>query len=170
VLEKFQLNLVRIGCVTASRRRQSWSTKKAPLRKKSKLGACTAPRESKARVFWYHLHEALSKYKDAQKKGVIFVINPTGAKFSHFDRKLAAMQSDVIKGCWPIRLSCIHICRPPAFVSVILPIIKLFMGPVLRKRFRFHTGSPSKVAESLESAGVPRSVFPSDLGGDFKIS
>jgi CRAL/TRIO domain len=134
-----------------------------------RLSACTAPCESKARAFWYHIHEALTKYEDAQKKGVIFVIDASRAKFSDFDRKLSAIQSDTIKGCWPIRLSCVHICRPPAFVAFLLPIIKILMGPVLRKRFRFHAGSVSKVAESLEADGIPKKLFPSDIGGDFKI-
>jgi CRAL/TRIO domain len=135
----------------------------------AKLGACTEPRESKARVFWYLIHEALTKYEDAQKRGVLFVTSPRGAKFRHFDSKMTGMLTDSIKGCWPVRLSCIHVCRPPAFVSILLPIVKLMMGPALRKRFRFHTGSPDKIAESLESVGIPRSAFPPDLGGDFKI-
>jgi CRAL/TRIO domain len=134
----------------------------------SKLGPCTATRESKGRVLWYLIHKALASNEVAQKRGVVFVMNPVGAKLSHFDRRLETILTDSIKGCLPIRLSCIHICRPPKFIAVILPIVKVMMGPVLRKRIRFHTGSSTQVAESLESFGIPKSAFPSDLGGDFR--
>jgi CRAL/TRIO domain len=136
----------------------------------AKMATCTASRESKVRAVWYVIHSVLLENETSQKKGIVFISSPRDAQLKSFDRIQMKMMMESLRGCLPVRLSAIHICRPPAFISIILPIVKLLMGPVLRERIRFHTGSPTKVTTSLESCGVTKSSIPEHLGGEFKIS
>lgn len=69
-----------------------------------------------------------------------------------------------------VRLSGIHVCHPPAFLRIVLPILQLFLGPRLRKRIRFHTGSEESVLSSLSKYGLTKDILPSELGGDVVLN
>jgi CRAL/TRIO domain len=135
----------------------------------AKMAACAASRESKVRAVWYVIHSVLAENETSQKKGIVFISSPRDVQLHNFDRIQMKMMMESLHGCLPVRLSAIRICRPPAFISIILPIVKLLMGPVLRERIRFHKGSPIKVMTSLESCGLSKSAIPEHLGGEFKI-
>ena len=121
-------------------------------------------RESMCRSLWYMLHAVLED-EETQKKGVIFTVYPHRAKLSQFDRALARMNMESIKGCIPVRMTGIHICHPPSFFQIIFPIFKIFMGERLRKRVRVHGGSESHVLDRLTGFGLTKDKLPSDLGG-----
>eukprot|EP00525_Craspedostauros_australis_P002245 CAMPEP_0198130754 /NCGR_PEP_ID=MMETSP1442-20131203/54634_1 /TAXON_ID= /ORGANISM="Craspedostauros australis, Strain CCMP3328" /LENGTH=143 /DNA_ID=CAMNT_0043791433 /DNA_START=112 /DNA_END=541 /DNA_ORIENTATION=+ len=57
------------------------------------MDACTNPRESKLRAFWYLIHAALEDV-ETQKRGVVILADPRNSKFSLFDRKLTEMMSE----------------------------------------------------------------------------
>jgi hypothetical protein len=123
------------------------------------------PRESMCRVVWYICHAALED-EMTQKRGVVNIAYPHHAKFSQIDRSLTKMNIESVKGCIPVRQSGIHICHPPSFVSLLLPILKVFMGERLRKRLQMHSGSTEKVLKHIAVYGLPKESMPTDLGGD----
>jgi len=125
-------------------------------------------RATLVRAIWYVVHAALAdSSNNGHKKGVLFMGIGRNLKFNQFDRQQVKMNADSIKGCLPIRVSAFYFCHPPAFFHVIFPVVKLFIGPLLRKRIRVQAGSDSKVLESLESSGIPRESVPVELGGDY---
>lgn len=65
-----------------------------------------------------------------------------------------------------VRLSGAHVCQPPGFFRLLIPLVKLVMGERLRKRIRFHTGSHEDVQKSLEPYGLTKDILPTELGGD----
>jgi len=122
-------------------------------------------RTSMVRAFWYHIHVVLGS-EDTQKQGVVVVAYPKNVKFSQFDRQLARMNIESIKGYLPIRVSAFHICRPPAFFRIIFSVVKIFMGEKLRKRVKIHTGSDDEVLAKLENKyGISRQNLPTDMNG-----
>jgi hypothetical protein len=131
----------------------------------SKQDKSKYPRESMCRAMWYILHAALED-EVTQQRGVINVAYPHHAKLSQLDRPLTKMNMESMKGCIPVRQSGVHICYPPSFVSLILPILKAFMGERLRKRIQLHSGSTKKVMQHIAAYGLPKESMPTDLGGE----
>lgn len=125
-------------------------------------------RESLLRCFWYSFHVALER-ESAQQRGIILCVYPRNAKHSQFDKGLAKMISDSMKGCLPMRMGSFQVCHPPTFFVIIFPIIKLFLGAYLRNRIRINSGSEDKVLEKLASCGIPSSSVPRQLGGEVVV-
>jgi hypothetical protein len=121
-------------------------------------------RDSMVRAVWYMIHSALEEVS-AQQYGVVFLGYPHNSKFAQFDRVLVKTIIASIQGCLPIRLAGFHLCRPPSFIAIILPIVKLFMIDRLKKRISIHGGSVENVLASLELYGIDRMRVPEDLGG-----
>jgi hypothetical protein len=121
-------------------------------------------RDSMVRALWYVMHSALEE-ESAQKYGLVILGYPHNAKISQFDRALAKALITSFQGCLPIRLASFHLCRPPAFVALILPIIKLFMHERLKKRILVHRGSKENLLASLDLYGIDKLRLPEDLGG-----
>jgi hypothetical protein len=71
-----------------------------------------------------------------------------------------------MKGCIPVRLSAFHMCHPPAFFSMVPPVLKMFMGERLRKHIQLHSGNKEQVLKCTSKFGLPRDAIPSELGGD----
>lgn len=134
----------------------------------SKVDHSKYTRESMVRSVWYMIHAALEK-ESTQRFGIVAISFPKNAKFSQFDRHLDAMITDSLKGYLPLRLSAIHICHPPAFLLIIFPIIKIFLGERLRKRVRVHGGSVEHVLDRLATFGLTKDKLPSDIGGDIVL-
>lgn len=121
------------------------------------------------RAVWYMLHAALESV-ETQKHGIIFIGYPGKARLSQFDRALVKQILPAIQGIIPARLSAFHICKPPAFIKIILPIVKLFMSERTKKRLRIHFGSKGDICEKLESLGMTKACIPKTLGGDATIN
>lgn len=79
--------------------------------------------KSMCRSLWYLLHTCLQN-TDTQKKGVIVCIFPRNVRLGQLDRKLMKLNSDSLKACIPVRVSCLHICHPPKIFQMIFPIVK----------------------------------------------
>jgi hypothetical protein len=127
-------------------------------------------RESMVRAVWYCLHVALQQDAAAQKHGIVILSYGSKAKFAQFDRGLMSQVMSAIRGCLPVRLAGIHICHPPKFIEVILPVVKLMMGDRLRKRVRIHTGSTMEVLQKLaDPFQLQPHMLPTELGGDIPI-
>jgi hypothetical protein len=122
-------------------------------------------RESMCRAVWYICHAALED-EMTQKRGIVNIAYAHHAKLSQIDRPLTKMNIESVKGCIPMRQSGIHICHPPSFISLLLPILKVFMGERLRKRLQMHSGSTEKVLKHIAAYGLPKESMPTDLGGD----
>lgn len=120
------------------------------------------------RAAWYMIHAALAS-EDAQKHGIIFIAHPAGAKFAQFDRGLIKQILPSIQGALPVRLSAFHICQPPSFIKIILPIAKLFMSERTKKRLCIHFGSTEYVCKKLEGFGMTKANIPKNLGGEADI-
>jgi hypothetical protein len=131
----------------------------------SKQDKSKYPRESMCRAMWYFVHAALED-EMTQKRGIVNIVFPHHAKLSQIDRPLLKMNVESLKGCIPVRLTGVHICHPPSFVSLILPILKVFMGDRLRKRIQLHSGSTEKVLKHIAAFGLPKESMPTVLGGD----
>jgi hypothetical protein len=136
----------------------------------SKQDRTKYPRESLCRAFWYVLHAALTDNVESQRKGVVVIGYPHRARLAQFDRKLMRMNGESIRQCIPIRLSAFHLCHPPAFFSIVFPLVKLVFGDQLRRRILLHSGSTEHVLRSLaDPYGLTRDVIPTDLGGDVAL-
>jgi hypothetical protein len=125
-------------------------------------------RESMTRSCWYMIHAALED-ETTQKRGIIFMIYPHNSKLGQFDRAQSKMNAESIQGCLPVRVSGFHICYPPTFFAIVIPIFKIFLGNRLRKRIRVHSGSEQNVLKALEQFGLTKDVLPSDLGGNIVL-
>jgi hypothetical protein len=68
-----------------------------------------------------------------------------------------------------VRMSAFNIWHPPAFVKLIFPIVKLFLGERLRKRIRVHSGDKEHVRANLTKLGLAKDILPSDLGGEIVL-
>ena len=134
----------------------------------SKLKKELYTRDSMVRAFWYTVHAALED-EMTQKRGIILLLYPHRAHVSQFDRKLVSMNAASIKGCLPVRVGAFHICHPPAFFTVVFPVLNFFLGKRLRARIKVHTGSETHILETLARYGISKESVPSDLGGDVKL-
>lgn len=123
-------------------------------------------RESMARSMWYAVHAALED-ETTQKKGIVIIVYKKYAKFANFDRFLLKINCDSTFSL-PMRISAIHICHPPSFWQIVLPIYTLLLGET-RKLFRTHKGSDEDVLEQLAKVGLPKDSLPSELGGDILL-
>ncbi|GAX15356.1 hypothetical protein FisN_8Lh354 [Fistulifera solaris] len=117
---------------------------------------------------WYVVHAALEN-KNSQKYGVIVIGDPSRASFLQFDQKLSKIMLPCMQGAIPVQLSAYHVCKPPAFAALVLPILKLFMSERVKKRVAFHTGSNTDVLKSLRKYDIDKSCIPVELGGDVCI-
>ncbi len=125
--------------------------------------------ESMVRAFWYVLHAATDDV-DAQQHGIIVIVDPQRAYMSQFDSTIGTLFMNSMSGVLPLRLSGIHICYPPYFVSLVLPIVKMFMPERMQKRIRFHSGSKEEVIRTLERKfGLMPSMLPKEIGGDMTL-
>lgn len=125
--------------------------------------------ESMVRAFWYVLHAATEDL-EAQQHGVIVIVDPQRAYFSQFDSTIGKLFMNSMSGVLPLRLSGIHICYPPYFVSMVLPIVKMFMPERMQKRIRFHTGSQEDVIRTLnDQFGLAPSMLPKEIGGAMDV-
>jgi hypothetical protein len=131
----------------------------------AKMDKTKYPRKSMCRALWYVAHAALEDER-TQRRGVVICVYPVGAKISQMDRALIQMHVDSIKSCLPLRLSGIHLCHPPIFLQLVLPVFQWFMGPRMRHRLRVHAGSKEKVLQRLERFGLLKESIPVELGGD----
>ncbi len=128
------------------------------------------------RALWYVLHHILqgegkgntanAKAETAQRKGAVVIMYPKHVSFGQFNRKLAKLNAESIKGCIPIRLSALHICHPPKVFDLIFPIIKVLMGAKLRKKVQLNSGTEESVLDKFENVyKIPKEDLPTDLGG-----
>jgi hypothetical protein len=125
-------------------------------------------RESMCRVFWYFLQTALEDL-ETQKKGIIILAYAHETTFWQLDRQLLTLIAQSLRGCLPVRLSCIHICEPPSFFSIIFPIVKFFITGRLQQRIRVHSGGDWQVQQELLKCGLDKSVLPTQIGGDVTL-
>jgi hypothetical protein len=126
--------------------------------------------ESIIRATWYVANEVL-KDETAQRKGVVVVIFPKNVKFGQFNRKLAQMLAESIKGCLPIRLSAMHFCHLPKIFDLIFPIVKVLMGPNLRKKVKVNSGSEAMVLEKFQNQfGIESEKLPTEIGGSLVLN
>ena len=126
-------------------------------------------RKSMARAVWYMVHAALVDNPEAQKHGLVFVGYGRDAKFSQFDRELGKLNMTSLQGAIPLRLSAMHLCRPPSFFKIIFAFMKLFMKERVKKRMLVHFGSTEQVLEKLAAYGLTKDVLPTELGGTVKL-
>lgn len=152
--------------------------------------------KSMCRSLWYLLHTCLQN-TDTQKKGVIVCIFPRNVRLGQLDRKLMKLNSDSLKACIPVRVSCLHICHPPKIFQMIFPIVKckrrfllsssiaclkfcfflifssasfvVFLGERLQKRVKIHSGSEEQVLTELEKYGLTKDMVASPIGGNAEV-
>eukprot|EP00934_Nitzschia_sp_Nitz4_P006070 Nitzschia sp. Nitz4//scaffold47_size129522//91421//92442//NITZ4_003562-RA/size129522-processed-gene-0.49-mRNA-1//-1//CDS//3329552833//6060//frame0 len=121
--------------------------------------------ESMVRAFWYVLHAAVEPVT-AQQHGIIVLVDPQRAGFTQFDSTIGKLFMSSMSGVLPLRLSGIHICFPPYFVNLVLPVAKLFMTERMQKRILFHSESVQEVSERFAKVyGLTAEVLPVEIGG-----
>lgn len=125
--------------------------------------------ESMVRAFWYVLHAALEP-TSAQQHGILVMVDPQRASITQFDSTIGKLFGGAMSGVLPLRLSGIHICYPPYFVSMVLPIVKMFMPSRMQKRIRFHSGSKDEVVQVLDQEfGLTPTMLPTEIGGSLEL-
>lgn len=134
----------------------------------SKQDSTKYSHKSMTRAFWYYAHAALED-EMTQRYGLVLLVLNRHSKLKQFDRGLSQMIISSIKGKLPLRLSGIHFCHPPMFMSIIFPIVKLFLGERLRKRIHVHSGSDEQVLHSLEKFGLNVFDLPTELSGQVSL-
>lgn len=118
------------------------------------------------RACWHVLHAAL-ECEQTQKRGVVILFDLGGFSPSKFDRKLTQMIMKSIQGCMPIRISCIHICYPPAFIKFVVPFLMAFMHDKVKQRLKFHFAkNHEKLQGELSQYHLDATIMPASLGGD----
>jgi hypothetical protein len=101
---------------------------------------------------------------------VILLGDPGRATYSQFDRTITKGLLTALKGALPIRLSAFLIIHPPSFVSIVLPIVKLFMNERMRKRIQFFKGKDETILSQLQMKyGLTKDMLPTQIGGNVKI-
>jgi len=120
---------------------------------------------SQARAAAYMAMAALED-EETQRKGLVVIFWPAKERWDQPNREFITLMGKTVKGALPIRLSGAHICQPPAFIRLVLPLVKMAMGERLRKRILFHTGSCEDVQKTLEPYGLTKDILPTELGGD----
>lgn len=121
------------------------------------------------KAVFYHLHVVVSN-PSAQKRGAVLFIRTVD---SYFDGrpKLWKKSSIFGKGAFPSRFSAFHFVKPPAFIKVIVKVMKLLVGPKLRNRIYEHSGSMDEILESLSRYGLgSKETLPAVFGGDLSFS
>ncbi len=121
------------------------------------------------RAMWYYIHSFLGD-ETAHRKGVVMLIYPKHISMGTMNRSLAKMHAESIKGCIPIRISAIHICHPPKVLDLVFPIVKVLMGPRLRKKIRLNSGSDESVLKKFDTKfGISSNKVPTELGGSLVL-
>ena len=123
---------------------------------------------SMVRAIWYTFHTALTEMESAQKHGIVLCFDPSKASMTQFDRKVAQHLAESIQGTIPVRLAAVHICKPPSFVAILLPIMKMFLNERMRKRIKIHPGDDQKVIASIAKYGLSKDSLPTTLGGNIR--
>ena len=118
--------------------------------------------ESMIRAFWYVLHSALER-TTAQQHGILVLVDPQRASITQFDSSIGKLFGGAMSGVLPLRLSGIHILYPPYFVSMVLPIVKMFMPERMQKRIRFH--SKNVIPTLTQDFGLTPDILPKEIGG-----
>jgi hypothetical protein len=118
---------------------------------------------SLVRACWYILHVALED-DDVQKKGVVF-LTKTVKRLLQWNVLASKGMADSARGAIPIRFAGLHVCRPRAFIHVLVKITKTLLGSKLRKRIYVHAGSEDKVLGKLAEYGLGKDKVPDIWGG-----
>lgn len=121
--------------------------------------------ESTLRYVMYMAHKALEDIT-TQQKGILFVVFPKNCTLRRFDRRMEGMMIETMNGCFPMRVSAVHVCQPPALTQMIWPIFKIMLSKRMAKRIRFYFGSSNKVLKNLAECGLMKDVLPSEIGGN----
>lgn len=134
----------------------------------SKLDPKAYEAKSMCRTLWYVVHTVLEN-EETQKKGLVFMLWPHHVKLSQLDKKLLKLNSVSMRSCIPVRISAIHLCHPPKIFAIVFPIIKVFMGDIVKKRFRVHSGTQEAVLKDLEETSLTTDMIAVQLGGKVEV-
>lgn len=121
--------------------------------------------ESTLQCGLYMAHKVMEDITTQQKSVVFLVLTQNCTTLWNADRRVESMTVESMIGVFPIRVSAVHICQPPAIFRVFWPIFKVLLGPSIFKRVRIHLGTTTKVLASLGECGLTPDVLPSELGG-----
>lgn len=121
--------------------------------------------KSQARAAAYMAMAALED-EETQQRGLVVVFWPARERWDQPNPEFIKLMGASLKGALPVRLSGAHVCQPPGFFRMLIPLVKLAMGERLRQRIRFHTGSCRDVQKTLEPYGLTRDILPTELGGN----
>lgn len=127
--------------------------------------------ENMIHMVWYKLHTILEESEYTQKRGIILMAYPHHAELANLDRTLLKQVFSSLQACIPIRLSVLHICRPPSIFKIVWPIASVFMSKRTKQRLKIHTGSQEDVLKVLVSKfQLDPKFIPVDLGGKYIVN
>mmetsp|Transcript_11167 Transcript_11167/g.18956 ORF Transcript_11167/g.18956 Transcript_11167/m.18956 type:complete len:344 (-) Transcript_11167:133-1164(-) len=128
------------------------------------------------RALFFAMHKIAMSSKTAQLDGMVIVCNCKNYDIRTFDRKWAKVNMAFIVDGAPCKISADHIIAADGptlqniFISIIMPMLMVFLGKHLRQRILFHTGQDSENVKVLnESYGIPSLCIPTGLGGDWTL-
>lgn len=119
------------------------------------------------KTLWFVTHVALENTETA-KRGFITISHPQRTKLERMRLacKFLPAVMDSVSSALPMRLSAYHVCHPPTFFRVILPLVRLIIGERMAKRVLAHPGTSDEVLGKLLSYGFSMENIPESLGGD----
>jgi len=128
-------------------------------------------RRSVNRATWYVVHAILENDIEAQRRGIVLLTYPFRAAASQFDARSICDDIDSLRGCIPVRVCAVHVCHPPLFAHVALPVVRLLIGPKMGRRLHVHCGRKEEViAKLIGGHGIPRRSVPCDMGGQLVLN
>jgi len=122
-------------------------------------------RESMCRVIFYMLDTAFRGCESVERHGIVVMVDLSRARLSNWDRKFAAAVLGCLGGIVPGRIAAFNIIRAPGFTTAFLPIVKMFMSEIMRKRIHSYGGSNKSIVRRLEKFGLSRDSLPLEVGG-----
>ena len=102
-----------------------------------------------------------------QYKGFVAVVLMRISHLGQIDRRLQIQSFQSLNTALPVKFRSVHLCHPPAFFSVIWPVLSFCMGTELRQRTFMRKGSDQQVMTELETCGIPREQVPRNMGGEY---
>mmetsp|Transcript_21614 Transcript_21614/g.36804 ORF Transcript_21614/g.36804 Transcript_21614/m.36804 type:complete len:159 (-) Transcript_21614:5-481(-) len=120
------------------------------------------------RFLWYTIHVALETEK-YQRRGFVAVPLMRISQLGQLDRRLQVDAFKSLNTALPVRFNAVHICHPPAFFSVVWPVLSFVMGKDIRQRTFIRKGTDDHVLKELLECGIQPETLPRSMGGQWTL-
>ncbi|CAJ1937025.1 unnamed protein product [Cylindrotheca closterium] len=124
--------------------------------------------DNQVRALWYILSKIVAD-KSTRKKGLVFLYYVSSALSNdngHIDMYLKASS---VQKALPLVVKGFHFCYEHEIFRPIMSAMQMVIGNRMRLRFRSHYGSTVEINYSLQTFGIPGSIFPFERNGKLSL-